>query len=110
MKHKHNEAVEALRNALGREFGAALRDVIVFGSVARGTDTSASDIDIMVVLDPAGPAVDWHTEKRVRSVAFDVELEHGAVFDIKVLDRAALNRAEGHTPFIEKVFAEGVRA
>jgi predicted nucleotidyltransferase len=110
MKKKYKTAIEALRRSLRNELGTALKDVIVFGSVAREKDTADSDIDVMVVLDLAGTAVDWHTEKQVRSIAFDVELEQGVVFDIKVLDRAALQRAEGHTPFVENVFAEGVRA
>ena len=105
---KNHKAIEALRNALRSRFGAALHQVVVFGSVARDSATEISDIDVMIILDRLDEAVDWRTEHEVRSVACHVELEHDVVFDLKTVDRADLSGPLGHTPFMERVLAEGV--
>lgn len=105
---RSHKAIEAFRNALRNRFGAALHEVVVFGSVARDTATESSDIDVMVILDHPDESVDWRTERDVRSVAFQVELDHDVVFDLKTVDRADLSGSLGHTPFMERVLAEGV--
>ena len=108
---KQTEALKSFKKAVNEEFSPErVWDIIVFGSVARNTDTPASDIDVMVILKPGKSGVDWHTEKKVRDIAFNIELEYDIVFDLKVLDYTLLNRREGHTPFVEKAMAEGVSA
>jgi predicted nucleotidyltransferase len=49
------------------QFGSALAGVLVYGSYARGDATSASDVDLLVVVDPAIPLTralyrDWDVE------------------------------------------------
>jgi predicted nucleotidyltransferase len=44
------EAVLELKSDLERRFGGRLRDVRVFGSVARGQACEGSDVDVLVVL------------------------------------------------------------
>ena len=105
---EHQKSIEAFRDALRARFGVALHQVVVFGSVARDTASPESDIDVMVVLDRPESPVDWRTEREVRSVAFDVEIAHDVVFDLKTADRTALSGLAGHTPFMERVLAEGV--
>lgn len=108
---KQTEALKSLKKAVNEEFSPEkVWDIIVFGSVARETDTSASDIDVIVILDLGENKIDWHIEKKVRDIAFNVELEYDVVFDLKVLDRASLRRREGHTPFMEKAMSEGISA
>ncbi len=41
-----------VRDALAAKFGARLRDVVLFGSEARGDGKPDSDVDILVVLEP----------------------------------------------------------
>jgi predicted nucleotidyltransferase len=44
-------AVSRLRSALEARFGGRLRDVVLYGSYARGTATEDSDVDVLVVVD-----------------------------------------------------------
>jgi predicted nucleotidyltransferase len=49
------------------QFGAALAGVLVYGSYARGDAAAASDVDLLVVVDPAIPLTrtlyrDWDVE------------------------------------------------
>jgi predicted nucleotidyltransferase len=52
----HRDAVQGLVPACLQVYGARLRAVVLFGSVARGTARPDSDVDVLVVADglPAG--------------------------------------------------------
>jgi predicted nucleotidyltransferase len=102
-------AIKKLSNAIHERYGAAVNTILVFGSVARNVDTTDSDIDVMVVLDPAKQPVDWRTERELRSMALAVELAEDVVFDLKVVRVSDLHGLRGHTPFMERVLVEGVR-
>ncbi len=64
------------------EFGKDLRGVILYGSLARGEAATASDIDIMIVLDPRVPlnlslyhgwnSAGWNIDER----AIDIHFSH----------------------------------
>ncbi|MBN1115461.1 MAG: nucleotidyltransferase domain-containing protein, partial [Oligoflexia bacterium] len=45
-----NQIIAELKDSLQKLYGPSLAKVIIFGSWARGTATSESDIDIAVVL------------------------------------------------------------
>lgn len=106
---KYRRAIEMLARTLRVHYGAALYNVIVFGSVARGAAGDQSDVDILVVLDQVWKHTDWKTEREIRSLAYPIELEENVVFDLKVVDRASLSGLRGHTPFMERVLSDGVR-
>ena len=48
---KLKEILDQLSISLKSIYGAKLKSVILYGSVARGTATTESDIDIMVLVD-----------------------------------------------------------
>lgn len=106
---KNIESVRKLKESLRRQYGSALESVRIFGSVARDTSGPNSDIDVMIILDRPSGAVDWRTEREIRSLAYPIELEEDVVFDLKVLAEEDLETIKGHTPFMEQVKNEGVR-
>jgi len=57
------DLVHALKSELG------VKQVMLYGSAARGSLDIESDIDLLVVL----PEVDWEIEKRVGGLAFDAD-------------------------------------
>ncbi len=72
-------AAEYKRRLLA-EFGDLIVSVILFGSVARGDDTSDSDIDVLVVFrDETDIRERWH---RARDVAGDVSLEFDTLIGV----------------------------
>lgn len=105
---KHQRAIEVLAQTLRDHYGAALHGVVVFGSVARGSASDQSDVDILVILDQGSKHCDWRTEREIRSLVYPIELDEDVVFDLKVADLAALSGLRGHTPFMEGVLADGV--
>lgn len=82
----------------------SVRRLLVFGSVARGTHSVDSDIDVLAVLEEGAdvPAV----EETLRDVAYDVMLDHGTVFSIHGVTEDRLDGRSDH-PFFQRVTAEG---
>jgi predicted nucleotidyltransferase len=62
-------ALTRFRAALDARLGARVREVVLFGSHARGTATEASDVDVYVVIDDA-----VHDDRKtVFDIAYDVD-------------------------------------
>lgn len=95
--------IDDLVRRLKSEFGATR--VVLYGSAARGTMDSDSDIDLLIVL----PSVDWEIEKRIGSLAFDAGLEIDRVistlcFSVDDLENSPMRSS----PLIHAVRREGV--
>jgi predicted nucleotidyltransferase len=99
------DALGRFRTALAAEFGAAIREVRLFGSHARGDASDDSDIDVLVILD----WLDWERRARVLGLAGTVLVETGLLLSPTVIDLAGLARwqAQGH-PLWEAIESEGV--
>lgn len=97
-------AAEFARRAAER-FGERLERIVVFGSVARGTDSPDSDVDVMVV------ALDRDRDLRdgLDEIAFDLTLQRhrGPVFVLYPLEEYERARAAG-SELIAAVEREGV--
>jgi predicted nucleotidyltransferase len=76
-------AVKELKAALVGRFGDGIA-LILFGSAARGTCDSESDIDILVLIPGR---VDMRIEEGVIDAAYEIELRHDVVFGIIVYSR-----------------------
>ena len=70
-----------LEEMLQRVYGNKLKAVILYGSVARGTATEESDIDIMVLID--GTAQELRAfEDQLSDVSTDISIKYFKVFSI----------------------------
>jgi predicted nucleotidyltransferase len=105
---RHQASIKKLSRVLREHFSDSIDRILVFGSVARGRDTRASDIDVVVVLDMASDSVGWRVERQVRALIYPIELEDDVIFDLKVVAKGDLSGLRGHTPFMETVTAQGV--
>ncbi|GAB4464966.1 MAG: hypothetical protein Kow0070_27150 [Anaerolineales bacterium] len=47
-----DESLQKCKDALAKCYGERLKGVILYGSMARGEATAASDIDLLVLLEP----------------------------------------------------------
>jgi predicted nucleotidyltransferase len=82
-------------------------DIRLYGSEARGTATEDSDIDVLVVVQPANERDDLQT--RIVDIAFDVNLAFDVFISPFVITPEILNHPVWReTPFIETVLREGV--
>ena len=63
-------ALATFHEALRRRFGDRLREVVLFGSQARGTAHEESDVDVLVVVD----GLTERERREVFDLAYDVDV------------------------------------
>ena len=96
-----------LEEKLQRVYGNKLKAVILYGSVARGTATEESDIDIMVLVD--GTAQELRTfEDQLSEVSTDISIKYFRVFSIIDISYQEYMRWVNTSPFYRNVSKEGV--
>ena len=96
-----------LEEKLQRVYGNKLKAVILYGSVARGTATEDSDIDIMVLVD--GTAQELRTfEDQLSDVSTDISIKYFRVFSIIDISYQEYMRWVNTSPFYRNVSKEGV--
>jgi predicted nucleotidyltransferase len=100
-KIPHPELLNRYRQALLTHFPDQLRQLVLFGSQARGEVTAESDIDVLVVVNweeqplaegrYAAPFNDprW---RRIVELAYDLSLEYGVVLSPLVMSEKRMAR------------------
>ncbi|MHB8073141.1 nucleotidyltransferase family protein [Desulfosporosinus fructosivorans] len=69
------EAIELFSKSIKEKLSANIKDVRLFGSVARGTDTPESDIDILVLVEKD----DRDISDAIMDIVVDINLEYDVV-------------------------------
>lgn len=85
-------------------YGARLRQVILYGSFARGDATEASDIDLAVVL--SGEVDPVEEIDRMIDIVTDLNLEHNVLISIYPVSED--NYASVNSPLMMNLRREGV--
>lgn len=80
------------------------RQIILFGSFARGDATSDSDIDLLVVQDTAQS--DRAVRRRLERVLLDRRF--GLDLLVRTPEEVALNLADGNPFYTEHIFGAGI--
>lgn len=101
------EAITKLKNLLSQKLGDNLKNVLLYGSKARGDYNNDSDIDILVVADTVTPDV----KDIIRDAVLDIQLEYSLPIaaHIRSLDYINAQRNNGLNLFIHNVEREGIR-
>jgi uncharacterized protein len=100
-------AVLELKKQLLEKYPNQIVRFMVFGSYARGEQTSDSDIDVLVTFSYP---VNWELEREIINLAYDIELENDVLLDLKIFFEADIqNTLLGATPLIENVMKEGIQ-
>lgn len=98
-------AVEEFMRKLRAAFGERLREALLFGSKARGTDSPESDIDMFLVFKDA--TID--DEDKVLDIAFEVNMAFDVYISPRIMDSSArADPVRKATPFMKAVAHEGV--
>ena len=80
-----------------------VKEIILYGSVARGTATSESDIDIAVILD------DYTDKMHDEMIDFvvDLELRYNRVISVLLIYNKQFNEWCNITPFFKNIKKDG---
>lgn len=79
--------------------------IILYGSVARGTNTDESDVDIAILMEGN---LDGDTEDKLAEFIVDMNLEYDKVFSVIDIDYAMFCKWEKVTPFYQNMNQEGI--
>ena len=93
-----------LRERLTDLYGDRLRDVIVYGSVARGEATPESDVDVLVVLD--GPVDRFEENRRIASIAVAINASYGEFVTPLVVAKDRFDSEDW--PLYRSIHSEGI--
>lgn len=100
------EILREFKTETEKLYGKRLKNVILFGSWARGDATEDSDIDLLVVLD--GKVIPGKEIDRMIDVITDINSKYGvliSIYPISVKDFTTLN-----SPLLLNVRREGIPA
>jgi len=81
-----NPTLQQCRAFLQRLYGTRLKGVVLYGSCARGTEATESDIDLMVLLE--GPVDAAWEIRRMWEVLYPLQLESTRLLSIVPVDAA----------------------
>ena len=76
-----NEIILKCKETLAKQYGKRLKGVILYGSMARGASTPASDIDLLVLLEPP---LDYFAELwKLIDILYPIQLESEQLISAK---------------------------
>ena len=97
----YRELVEGILNALQ---GQVVR-IVLYGSVARGTDTRDSDVDVAVFVLSR---LDSEMEDRLSEAVVDMNLKYDRTFSVIDIEDSVYQKWRHVTPFYQNVDKEGI--
>jgi uncharacterized protein len=80
--------------------------IILYGSTARGTNKSSSDIDLLILVEK--DVLTFHEKRDIQNPLYDIEFESGKIISPYVLTRKEWETRHKITPFYENVTREGI--
>lgn len=79
--------------------------IVLYGSVARGTQTEESDVDVALIMNGQ---LDNQTEDKLSDFIVDMNLKYEKVFSVIDIDVEQFRKWENILPFYKNVKKEGI--
>jgi predicted nucleotidyltransferase len=99
--------LDEFRDTVKRHFGENIREILVFGSKARGDATEDSDLDILVLIEDG----DWRLKDEVADVAYELAIGTNVVPSVMVYTIAEWSHLDRvGSPFRDAVMNDAVAA
>ncbi len=96
--------INALKKDLSVLYGERLKDVMLYGSWARGEATIDSDIDVAVVLD--GKVIPGKEIDRMIDIVTDLNLEYSVLLSIYPVSSEGYSKIK--SPLLLNIHKEGI--
>jgi predicted nucleotidyltransferase len=106
LKEREKKAIREATRTLKEKF--PVKEVVLFGSKARGDDDPDSDIDLLLVTTRS---LEWRERQAIIHALFDLGMEHDVIFSI--LDTTESDFDKGiftAFPIYKEIKKEGVAA
>lgn len=105
MIQAENDMMNELVDGLRKIFDGNIRQIILYGSVARNEATPESDIDIAIILQKGLTETD---REPFVSFAADLDLKYERVFSIVDIEQRNMEKWGDILPFYKNIRDEGV--
>lgn len=79
--------------------------IVLYGSVAKGTNTEESDVDVAVLMKGQ---MDKETEERLSDLVVDMNLKYDKIFSVIDINFDTFKKWEKVMPFYQNVIQEGI--
>lgn len=104
MEKNREKAVGEFVKRASDAYGDRIKSITLFGSVARVTARTDSDIDLLVIVDRE----DFLLRRELIGIAFDILLETGSDLSVKVISSSDFQARKSFS-FLRNVLSEGVK-
>ncbi|MDO8784726.1 MAG: nucleotidyltransferase domain-containing protein [Syntrophales bacterium] len=101
--NSHDIIIQELSEAFKKEIGTAIKDIILFGSRARGDSSSESDYDILVLTDKGTKEI----EDKIFIASCEIGWRHNAIITVFVHDKEYYENKK-YEPLFMNIRREGV--
>lgn len=101
---RYSNMLEKLIPGLVHIFQDSIVRIILYGSVARGTQTEESDVDIAVLVT----TYTREMRDQMADLVVDLELEYDQVLSVLLIDYDKFTEWENVMPFYKNVKKEGI--
>lgn len=98
--------VADLRRGLVELYGGRFRDLLLYGSYARGEQREGSDVDLLVLLE--GPVNTGREILRLEPLAWPLSLKHDIVLSVMPVSHEDYQK--GETSFLRIIRKDAVKA
>jgi uncharacterized protein len=96
-----------LKRHLTRNLDKSVKDVVLFGSQARGDSNEHSDYDVLIVVDGDYTGSD---ENRVLDLCYDIDLKYNILLDVHIISVKELGSIRGKQPIFVNAIKSGLHA
>lgn len=104
MKNKVKQLVKQIKKCLIKKYGEKIKQVLIYGSYARGEFTKDSDIDVLVVIDDSlNP---FEVMENLDDILFDILLHKKELISVIPVSETIFKNYK--SPFILNVKEDGI--
>jgi len=96
-----------LKEHLIENYGDSVKDVVLFGSQARGDSNKFSDYDVLIILKKAYSGKD---ENKILDLCYDIDLKHDILLDVHIISNNELKTIRGKQPIFVNAIKSGIYA
>ncbi len=98
------ELISELKNKLKQQFNQDLLSIVLFGSIVKGSFTSTSDIDVLVICETL--TKDWRArDKMTLELTEDIELKYATSIHMALVSKDEISHAiESVSPLMLEIY------
>jgi len=105
LPERDRRAIETFSERVWQTYPERVRQMILFGSKARGDTHAYSDIDMLLIVDTE----DWRFSHAISSIAADVSLAYDVLIGPRIIGQERWARMRHHhVTLYENVQADGI--